>query len=110
MCIFVSKIYKFMRLQRLFSFSTLLLATVSSSYSQCIVAGTDFDTNATLCCPILTSDAEEGGWYNEDLDVTELCNADMFASFENVKQKGIGGIFSTESSNEMTKVDKVFHL
>ena len=99
-----------MKLKRLFSFSTFLLATVSSSYSQCIVAGTDFDTNANLCCPILTSDAEEGGWYNEDLDVTELCNTDMFASFEKAKQKGIGGIFSTESSDDMTKVDKVFHL
>ena len=104
------KINKFMRLQRLFSFSTLLLATVSSSYSQCIVAGTDFDTNAKLCCPILTSDAEEGGWYNDGLDVTELCNTDMFASFKTAKQKGIGGIFSTESSDDISKADDVFHL
>jgi len=96
-----------MKLQRLF-FSTFLLATVSSSYSQCIVAGTDFDTNATLCCPILTSDAKEGGWYNDGLDVTELCNTDMFASIEATKQNGVGGILFTESSDDMTNVDKVF--
>ena len=99
-----------MNTKRFISFSTILLTTVSSVFSQCIIAGTDFDTDTELCCPILNSDAEEGGWYEEDLDVTGLCSSDMFASFENVKQKGVGGIFSTESSNEMTKVDKVFHL
>ena len=98
-----------MKLQRLF-FSTFLLATLSSGYSQCIVAGTDFDTNAKLCCPILTSDGKEGGWYNDALDKTELCNTDMFASFKTTKQKGIGGIFSTESSDDISKADDVFHL
>ncbi|MBO7441677.1 MAG: hypothetical protein J6T83_01250, partial [Paludibacteraceae bacterium] len=99
-----------MNSKRFISFSTILLTTVSSVFSQCIIAGTDFDTDTELCCPILNSDAEEGGWYEENLDVTGLCSSDMFASFEKAKQKSIGGTFSTESSDDMTKVDDVFHL
>jgi len=62
------KIYIFMKLQRLFSFSTLLFATVSSGYSQCIVAGTEFDTKTELCNPTMESDTNEvNGWFNSNV-------------------------------------------
>ena len=57
-----------MGLKRLFSFSAFLLATVSSSYSQCIVAGTEFDTKTELCNPTMESDTnEENGWFNSNV-------------------------------------------
>ena len=57
-----------MGLKRLLSFSTFLLATVSSSYSQCIVAGTEFDTKTELCNPTMVSDTNEvNGWFNSNV-------------------------------------------
>ncbi len=57
-----------MGLKRLLSFSTFLLATVSSSYSQCIVAGTEFDTKTELCNPTMESDTNEvNGWFNSNV-------------------------------------------
>lgn len=83
----------------------------SVSYAAgCVVGGTDFDTKADLCCPILTSDNEEGGWYNEDLDLNKICKSNMFAELGSSIQKGIGGVFQTNSIIDMTNVDDVFHL
>ncbi|MBO5988254.1 MAG: hypothetical protein J6Q03_02080, partial [Paludibacteraceae bacterium] len=84
--------------------------SVGSASAQCVVAGTNFDTNSELCCPTLTSDSEEGGWYNEDLDWDKLCKADMFIGPEYAKQNGIGGVFSSDGSNDMTDIDDIFHL
>ncbi len=57
-----------MGLKRLLSFSTFLFVTVSSSYSQCIVAGTEFDTKTELCNPTMESDInEENGWFNSNV-------------------------------------------
>lgn len=88
-----------------------LLHSVSlSAQTQCVVASTDFETSTELCCPILTHDNKDGGWYNEKLDVSKLCKSNMFVGPEYAIQGGIGGAFSSMSSNDMTKVDDVFHL
>ena len=76
--------------------------------AQCVVAGTDFDTGKDLCCPIMTSD--ENGWYDGNLDWDKLCKTDMFIGPEYAEQLGIGGLFSSPSDNNMTKIDDVFHL
>ncbi len=96
-----------MNLKKLFSYSTLLMSTISSAFAQCIVAGTDFETNTELCCPVLTSDAD--GWYNADLDKNELCDKHTFAALSSAAQIGIGGRFFTESNADMSTVDDVFH-
>ncbi|MCQ2195877.1 MAG: hypothetical protein MJZ28_13145, partial [Paludibacteraceae bacterium] len=90
-------------------FSAGLLHAASSS-AQCVVAGTDFDTNSELCCPLLKSDAKPGGWYDEDLDWEKLCKSDMFTGPETAKQVGIGGVFSSDASNDMTDIGDVFLL
>ncbi|MEE0996678.1 MAG: hypothetical protein U0L74_04775, partial [Paludibacteraceae bacterium] len=84
--------------------------SVGSASAQCVVAGTNFDTNSELCCPTLNSDNKVGGWYNEDLDWDKLCKADMFIGPEYAKQNGIGGVFSSDGSNDMTDIDDIFHL
>ena len=99
-----------MNSKRFISFSTILLTTVSSVFSQCIIAGTDFDTEAELCCPVLKSNSNEGGWYNEELNKDSLCKTKKFANLESVKQSGIGGVFNSNSNNNITDIDKVFHL
>ncbi len=99
-----------MNTKRFISFSTILLTTVSSVFSQCIIAGTDFDTETELCCPILNSDAEEGGWYEENLKLGNLCKTSSIANLESAKQIGIGGVFNSNSNNNITDIDKVFHL
>ncbi|MCQ2199790.1 MAG: T9SS type B sorting domain-containing protein [Paludibacteraceae bacterium] len=99
-----------MNIKRYLSLTALFLTTIYSAFSQCVVAGTDFSTNSELCCPTLTSDAEEGGWYNEDLEWNKLCSTDMFTGPEYAKQKGVGGVFSVLGSNDMTNIDDVFHL
>jgi len=90
----------------LFGISLLFLNGITSLNAQCVVASTEFDTNAELCCPVLTSDAD--GWYDEDLDWTKLCKSDMFIGPEYAKQEGIGGVFASESSNDMKKIDDIF--
>ena len=99
-----------MNTKRFISFSTILLTTVSSVFSQCIIAGTDFDTDTELCCPILNSDAEEGGWYEENLKLGNLCKTSSIANLESAKQIGIGGVLNSNSNNNITDIDKVFHL
>ncbi|MBS7363443.1 MAG: T9SS type A sorting domain-containing protein [Paludibacteraceae bacterium] len=99
-----------MNTKRFISFSTILFTTVSSVFSQCIIAGTDFDTDTELCCPILKSNSNEGGWYNEELNKDSLCKTEKFANLESVKQSGIGGVFNSNSNNNITDIDKVFHL
>ena len=94
MCIFGSeKTYKFMGLKRLFSFSAFLLATVSSSYSQCIVAGTEFDTKTELCNPTMVSDDnEENGWFSAkvaEIIAKQCSNSNFFEHPSNVIQKGL---------------------
>ncbi|MCR5247240.1 MAG: hypothetical protein K6E14_05565, partial [Paludibacteraceae bacterium] len=88
----------------------LLHSASLSAQTQCVVASTDFETSTELCCPILTQDNKDGGWYNEKLDVSKLCKSNMFVGPEYAIQGGIGGAFSSMSSNDMTKVDDVFHL
>lgn len=97
-----------MNSKRFISFSTILLTTVSSVFSQCIIAGTDFDTEAELCCPVLKSNSNEGGWYNEELNKDSLCKTSSIANLESAKQIGIGGFLSTNSSLDLTNVDKIF--
>ena len=97
-----------MNTKRFISFSTILFTTVSSVFSQCIIAGTDFDTDTELCCPILKSNSNEGGWYNEELNKDSLCKTEKFANLESVKQSGIVGFLSTNSSLDLTDVDKIF--
>ncbi|MBR4813945.1 MAG: hypothetical protein IKZ67_00615, partial [Paludibacteraceae bacterium] len=86
----------------------LFASGMTALNAQCVVAGTDFDTSKDLCCPIMTSD--EDGWYDGNLDWNKLCKTDMFIGPEYVKQIGIGGFFSGQSSNDMKKIDDVFHL
>lgn len=87
--------------------SLLFFNGISSLNAQCVVASTDFETSSDLCCPVLTSDKD--GWYDEDLDWTKLCKSDMFIGPEYVRQGGIGGLFFSESSNDLTGIDKLFH-
>ncbi|MCQ2190731.1 MAG: hypothetical protein MJY63_03720, partial [Paludibacteraceae bacterium] len=82
----------------------------ATSMAQCVVAATDFNTSSDLCCPKLTSDNEPGGWYDEDLDWKKLCKADMFTGPEFAKQQGVGGVFASDGSNDMEKIDDIFHL
>ena len=94
-------------MRRFLTGMALLFASgMTTLNAQCVVSGTDFDTNKELCCPIMTSD--ENGWYDEDLDWDKLCKADMFIGPEYAKMKGIGGSFYSESSNDMTKVNAIF--
>ena len=93
--------YNFFRMFMKKKFCLGLLAaalSVGSTSAQCVVAGTNFDTNSELCCPTLTSDSEEGGWYNEDLDWDKLCKADMFIGPEYAKQNGIAPIWRSSPS------------
>ncbi len=54
-----------MNTKRFISFSTILLTTVSSVFSQCIVGGTEFNTEPELCNPTMVSDDnEENGWFS----------------------------------------------
>ena len=99
-----------MNTKRFISFSTILFTTVSSVFSQCIIAGTDFDTEAELCCPVLKSNSNEGGWYNEELNKDSLCKTSSIANLESAKQIGIGGVLNSNSNNNITDIDKVFHL
>ena len=82
-----------MGLKRLFSFSAFLLATVSSSYSQCIVAGTEFDTKTELCNPTMVSDDnEENGWFSAkvaEIIAKQCSNSNFFEHPSNVIQKGL---------------------
>ena len=48
-------------------FTLCCLLNSSSSSAQCVVANTNFDTDSDLCCPILSSDDSQGGWYDENL-------------------------------------------
>lgn len=96
-------------MRRFLTGMVLLFASgMTALNAQCVVAGTDFDTSKDLCCPIMTSD--EDGWYDGNLDWNKLCKTDMFIGPEYVKQIGIGGFFSGQSSNDMKKIDAVFHL
>lgn len=96
-------------MRRFLTGMVLLFASgMTALNAQCVVAGTDFDTGKDLCCPIMTSD--ENGWYDGNLDWDKLCKTDMFIGPEYVKQIGIGGFFSGQSSNDMKKIDDVFHL
>ncbi len=99
-----------MNTKRFISFSTILFTTVSSVFSQCIIAGTDFDTDAELCCPVLTSDNEVGGWYNDKLNLAKLCKTTSIADLESAKQVGIGGVLNSYSNSNITDIDNVFHL
>lgn len=90
----------------LLGISLLFFNGITSLNAQCVVASTEFDTNSELCCPVLTSDAD--GWYDKDLDWTKLCKSDMFIGPEYAKQEGIGGVFATESDNDMKKIDDIF--
>jgi len=90
--------------------TSLGLLHSASSSAQCVVASTDFETSTELCCPILKQDNKDGGWYYEKLDVSKLCKSNMFIGPEYAIQGGIGGSFSSDASNDMTKVDDVFHL
>lgn len=94
-------------MRRFLTGMVLLFASgMTTMNAQCVVAGTDFDTNKELCCPIMTSD--ENGWYDANLDWDKLCKTDMFIGPEYAKMKGIGGSFYSESSNDMTKVNAIF--
>ncbi|MEE1062477.1 MAG: hypothetical protein UH071_02325, partial [Paludibacteraceae bacterium] len=97
-------------LKTLITITSIGLLHSASLSAQCVVASTNFDTSSDLCCPILTQDNKDGGWYNEKLDVSKLCKTDMFIGPEYAIQGGIGGAFSSEASNDMTSVDDVFHL
>lgn len=79
---------------------------LNAQNAQCVVSGTNFDTGKELCCPIMKSD--DTGWYDEDLDWDKLCKTDMFVGPEYVKKEGLGGAFSSESSNDMTKANAIF--
>ena len=84
------------------------LLHTSNSAAQCVVASTNFDTNAELCCPVMTSD--EKGWYDAKLDWKKLCKSDMFIGPEYAIQEGVGGVFSSDASNDMTDINDVFLL
>ena len=82
------------------------MTALNAQNAQCVVSGTNFDTGKELCCPIMKSD--DTGWYDEDLDWDKLCKTDMFVGPEYVKKEGLGGAFSSESSNDMTKANAIF--
>ncbi len=82
------------------------MTALNAQNAQCVVSSTNFDTGKELCCPIMKSD--DTGWYDEDLDWDKLCKTDMFIGPEYAKKEGIGGAFSSESSNDMTKANAIF--
>ena len=90
-------------MRRLLTGMVLLFASgMTALNAQCVVAGTDFDTNKDLCCPIMKSD--ENGWYDGNLDWDKLCKTDMFIGPEYAKQMGImSNTFTTQSGNDFTK-------
>ena len=91
-------------------FTLCCMLNSSSSSAQCVVANTNFDTDSDLCCPILSSDDSQGGWYDENLDVSKLCKTDMFTDPQLVEQEGIGGRLYNFGINDVTEVDDAFHL
>ncbi len=97
-----------MDISKYLSISLLSLATASTAYSQCVVAGTDFDTKPALGCPILPSTNEEGGWYNENLDLNSLYDGVGYSNVNDVKQFGVRGRLFTNSNGDMTDVNKIF--
>ena len=94
-------------MRRFLTGMALLFASgMTTLNAQCVVSSTNFDTGKELCCPIMTSD--EDGWYDEDLDWDKLCKTDMFVGPEYAKKEGLGGAFSSESSDDMTKANAIF--
>ncbi len=82
-----------MNTKRFISFSTILLTTVSSVFSQCIVGGTEFNTEPELCNPTMVSDTNEiNGWFNSNVAqiIAKQCsNSNFFEHPSNVIQKGL---------------------
>ncbi len=82
-----------MNTKRFISFSTILLTTVSSVFSQCIVGGTEFNTEPELCNPTMVSDDnEENGWFSSNVAeiIAKQCNnSNFFEHPSNVIQKGL---------------------
>ena len=82
-----------MNTKRFISFSTILLTTVSSVFSQCIVGGTEFNTEPELCNPTMVSDDnEENGWFSSNVAeiIAKQCsNSNFFEHPSNVIQTGL---------------------
>lgn len=82
-----------MNSKRFISFSTILLTTVSSVFSQCIVGGTEFNTEPELCNPTMVSDDnEENGWFSAkvaEIIAKQCSNSNFFEHPSNVIQKGL---------------------
>ena len=82
-----------MNTKRFISFSTILLTTVSSVFSQCIVGGTEFNTEPELCNPTMVSDDnEENGWFSAkvaEIIAKQCSNSNFFEHPSNVIQKGL---------------------
>ena len=106
----MDKYMNILRVKKAWIAAVVLWFFSAGASAQCVVASTNFDTSSDLCCPILNSDSEEDGWYNEDLDWDGLCKNSMFTGPEYATQNGIGGVFSSDASGDMTDVDDVFHL
>ncbi len=92
-----------MNTKRFISFSTILLTTVSSVFSQCIVGGTEFNTEPELCNPTMVSDDnEENGWFSAkvaEIIAKQCSNSNFFEHPSNVIQKGL-------PSNKLSVVGK----
>ncbi|MCR5247256.1 MAG: T9SS type A sorting domain-containing protein [Paludibacteraceae bacterium] len=82
-----------MNTKRFISFSTILLTTVSSVFSQCIVGGTEFNTEPELCNPTMVSDDnEENGWFSAkvaEIIAKQCSNSNFFEHPSNVIQNGL---------------------
>ena len=82
-----------MNTKRFISFSTILLTTVSSVFSQCIIGGTEFNTEPELCNPTMVSDDnEENGWFSSNVAeiIAKQCsNSNFFEHPSNVIQTGL---------------------
>ena len=82
-----------MNTKRFISFSTILLTTVFSVFSQCIIGGTEFNTEPELCNPTMVSDDnEENGWFSSNVAeiIAKQCsNSNFFEHPSNVIQTGL---------------------
>ncbi|MBQ0029984.1 MAG: T9SS type B sorting domain-containing protein [Bacteroidales bacterium] len=74
---------------RKFPFALLLCAPALEMNAQCVVGGTDFTTETTLCNPTLSNDTL--GWFSEEVGETiaKLCKGSFSDVVNNVKHQGL---------------------
>ncbi len=100
-----------MNIKRHLSLAALLLTTIYSAFSECLVGGTDFETSTQLCAPLLKTNGEVGGggWYDEELEWDDLCKGEMFSGPVGAIHKGLlSNTLGTMGSLDMDGLDEIF--